>query len=1005
MITARRTRLVRVPDLHTFRRAIAELVAPADEPSQPTAPSPLVIVPTAGAGRQLERTLGPDRAATVLTRDELYDWLHARLPGAARRLSPLERDSLAQAAARQAAQALAVAGPADTGADGIWPVPEEEREGANDDPPRDDETRAAPFHLRPGLVSEMLRFYDQLRRQSQRLERFQELVEETLGGGAGDRGTDRLLSQTRLLRETFRAYERRAAQSGAWDEHTLRERLMQTPLVPALRHVIVTIADWIAEPDGLYVGDFDLLARMPGLERIDLVCTEQLLGSEFHERLHNWWPGIEEVNAVDLLRSQERQRPVLETPRDGTDQLWFTVRDREEELLAVAQHIKASRRGAASVHAAPYERTAIVFKRPLPYLYLAAATLGAAGIPYEAADALPLAGEPFVATIDLVIAAAESAFARDTLIALLRSPHWQAAQPEPSPDAVRALDVALRERAYIGELARLEALATGWPDETSKPALDAALSVARALAPLLEPAAASVQLRRVIAVVQERLRPLADDDPCARREAGARAVTLNLLNDLADAHQAHHDPVWTVRDVGGSIRRWIEEHTFADADARAGVQLLDDRAVRYGSFDDMTIVGLVETDWPERQARNIFYPSGLLQALGWPSEHSRRRAADARFLDLLTSATRRVAVSTITLDDEAVVMRSMQLDEIPRARLTTSPTADQPARILPDDALSMEPINLDVIDPPARDWAELRVRRPAVTDPRYHGTVGPRAPQPWSVSALESYLACPFKFFAQHVLRLEDEPEDSDVMNPRQQGLFVHTVFEVFFSTWRRSGHGAITPQNLDAARAVFTAVVEDQLGALPEAEAGLERTRLLGSSAAAGLGEAVMRMEAERPVRVVERLLEHRLDGPVTIETAAGPRVIALRGKADRIDLLEDGTFRLVDYKLGWPPQRSRALQLPIYAIAARQRLQDEQGKTWQLGEAVYLAFKGPKRVVPLFGQQSDRDTVLGDAQQRVADTLDAIERGEFPPRPEDVFLCEHCGYASVCRKDYVDG
>ena len=110
----------------------------------------------------------------------------------------------------------------------------------------------------------------------------------------------------------------------------------------------------------------------------------------------------------------------------------------------------------------------------------------------------------------------------------------------------------------------------------------------------------------------------------------------------------------------------------------------------------------------------------------------------------------------------------------------------------------------------------------------------------------------------------------------------------------------------------------------LPEAEAGLERTRLLGSSAAAGLGEAVLRMEAERPVAVVERLLEHRLKRGrlFAIASASGERRLELRGKADRLDLLEDGTFRLIDYKLGWPPDRSRALQLPIYGVCAEQRL-----------------------------------------------------------------------------------
>ena len=145
----------------------------------------------------------------------------------------------------------------------------------------------------------------------------------------------------------------------------------------------------------------------------------------------------------------------------------------------------------------------------------------------------------------------------------------------------------------------------------------------------------------------------------------------------------------------------------------------------------------------------------------------------------------------------------------------------------------------------------------------------------------------------------------------------LHDVFEAFFARWQKAGRGAITPGNLDDARTMFTAAVDDILEGLPDAEAGLERTRLLGSSAAAGLGEAVLRMEAERPVAVVERLLEHRLDGAFSIATASGPRLIPIRGKADRLDPLEDGTFRLSDYKPGWPPDRGRALRCRSMASA----------------------------------------------------------------------------------------
>jgi RecB family exonuclease len=161
--------------------------------------------------------------------------------------------------------------------------------------------------------------------------------------------------------------------------------------------------------------------------------------------------------------------------------------------------------------------------------------------------------------------------------------------------------------------------------------------------------------------------------------------------------------------------------------------------------------------------------------------------------------------------------------------------------------------------------------------------------------------------------------------------------------------------------------------------------------------------MEAERPVPVVGRLLEHGLRGAFTFTSTDGPRTIALAGKVDRLDLLEDGTFRLIDYKLGWPPNRLRALQLPVYGLCAEQRLAPHRGRAWTLGEAVYLAFKGPRRVVPLFTSSGDRARVLAEAQQRLVDTVDAIGRGEFPPRPDDVYRCETCRFAAVCRKDYV--
>jgi ATP-dependent helicase/nuclease subunit B len=959
VITPRRTRLVRVPDLRAARATILQLATASAPVAAPD--DVLVVVPSRGAARQLG---GP---AIGVTRDELYDRFHARLSEAPRRLSPLERGVMAQASARAVAHT----------------------------------TKSTPFRLRPGLIAEMLRFYDQLRRQSQQVDRFETLILEALGGDDIDSGARRMRDQTVFLAAAFREYERRVRASGACDEHTLRERLVAERAAQPIRHVVVATADWIAEPEGLFIADFDLLSRVPALESIDLVVTETVLRSGFHERVHGWWPGIEEITADEGSSA----RPMLVTrPGADADELWWTHRDREEELVAVARRLQSDRRAGEHV---PLDRVGVVFKTPLPYLYLAPAVFGSAAIPFRTFDTFPLAAEPTASSIDLVLELVSSGFTRDAIVALLRSPHLkcEADSEGAAASATSALDRFLSDARYLGDPTRLDALAERCPTQAA-PALRIATAIARELAPLSDPAPASRHLRTLLGFWEAHLRPLSDHSPFAERDGRARAAISVTIRALADVHEAHDDPDWTIDDLALAVRGSVEEQTFEIHRPDAGIHLLDDKAARFGDFDDVTIVGLVEPDWPERPRRNIFYPPALLKSLGWPSERDRRAAADAYFLDLAAAASRRTVLSTFTLDDDALVSRSMQLDEIHRARLSTSvQSVDALARVFEDEALSIDPVALAPLDADARAWAELRLARTSAEDSSFHGTVGTdaRPARPWSVSALETYLGCPFRFFARHVLALEEEPEDEEIMDPRRQGEFVHDVFEEFFDAWTQTGHGAITSANIDEARQLFGEVVDRAVQQLPPAEAALERTRLLGSPAAAGLGEAVMRMEAERAAPVTARLLEHRLEGTFTIATANGDRAVRLKGKADRVDLLADGTFRLIDYKLGWPPDRRLALQLPIYAICAEQQLAARRGGPWTLGEAAYIAFKGPRRIVPLFKNAEERDEVLTAARERLVATVDKIAAGEFPPTPDDVYRCETCSYAGVCRKDYV--
>jgi ATP-dependent helicase/nuclease subunit B len=317
--------------------------------------------------------------------------------------------------------------------------------------------------------------------------------------------------------------------------------------------------------------------------------------------------------------------------------------------------------------------------------------------------------------------------------------------------------------------------------------------------------------------------------------------------------------------------------------------------------------------------------------------------------------------------------------------------------------MGLSPTSLAHLQDDVRGYAEWRLEARAAIAGR-PGSTQPVAGRAFSLSALERYQDCPFKFFASEVLELDEAPEDGSTLTPRARGRFIHELFERFFAEWDARAGGAITSDRLETAREIFASVAEPLLARLPEVDAALERTRLFGSAIAVGLVDVVLGLEATHPIEVVERWLEYRLEGEFTLG-APGGRPVALRGVADRIDLMQGRRLRVVDYKSGSAPNPKRALQVPIYALCAQERLSERDGAPWTVDEATYVAFTGKRTVVPVVRSGgADAARALAEARERVQTVLSGIGAGEFPPRPHDDMICRWCAYSTVCRKDYVD-
>lgn len=991
MITPRRTRLLRSPDLAGFRARLVECARGLD-PLR--AAHTFVLVPTRAAGEQLRRTiedrlLAATGTACVLpligTRADLYDTLSIRLRDLPRVLTGFEREVMLGAAARDAEDA--------------------------DLPP--------PFHLRPALLAEMLALYDQVRRQGRTVDDFERLVTTELEAAAElDRGASQLLEQTRFVVAAFRGYESRLADGELKDEHLVRDAVLASAAERPLRHIVIAVGDRLSDPEGLWPADIAMLTAVAGLETIDVVATDALLSAGYLDRLRLAFVGIEEVAGdgpspaptlvVPDPRKPDLSAEAVSAKAEGLPPpLVFEYRDREDELEGVARRLKASRREARRT---ALHRHALVVARPLPYLYLARDVFGGAGIPFETLDTLPLAAEPYAAALDLVIEFVASEFTRGASTALLRSPHFRFTidGEEVTGEAILQADMALAEGRYLGGFDRLARIAGA---DDALPAVRAAHAAASVLVRLEENHPLVDHIDRLVTFLHTYDRPPADDAPERDRRQRVQAAVLGALTGLADAYR-RHDPSasGTVEDLGPAIRRWLGAQTFAGRTGEAGVQIVDAQSARFGDFDDVQLMGLVDGEWPERPRRNIFYPQSLLAQLE-PTrpeqvevhrERDMLRAGRAAFRDLIGLANTRTLVSTFSLEADAVVEPSVLVDDIASFGLATETSIVDPSvRVFTHEALSLVPQVIDVLPAAAAAWARARIAAINRRSSRFHGEAGPWDMPRVSVSRLETYLKCPFQFYAKNVLRLDEEPEDEITRSPLERGRFLHELFETFFHEWQQRGHGRITPDNIGEARELFTEVCEPALKSLGPAEAGLERAHLLGSAVAPGIADRVFAMEAERTTDIRRRLMEYDLDGAFTFQAEDGTtRSVRLRAKIDRVDLLDDGSFRLIDYKTSYVMDRKLALQLPIYSACVRDRLSMQEGRDVPPSEALYLSFEGQKSVVPLEARGKTLDALVTEAGHRLTSALDDIAAGHYPPRPHQKSLCKMCAYVTVCRE-----
>jgi ATP-dependent helicase/DNAse subunit B len=307
----------------------------------------------------------------------------------------------------------------------------------------------------------------------------------------------------------------------------------------------------------------------------------------------------------------------------------------------------------------------------------------------------------------------------------------------------------------------------------------------------------------------------------------------------------------------------------------------------------------------------------------------------------------------------------------------------------------------------------------------------------FSASELSLYGKCPFKFFAEKVLKLEPRGEAALDLTALDAGSLLHEALRRFFERHRGERLSeldriALKRELGDVADAVF----DEHEHVVPP------------------LNHQVWKIDRQTRKLLLEQVLDYELDveektrardvKPAYFELAFGMKggavdphstdrrlelqrgsgdqteIARIRGQIDRVDSARDGTAIAYDYKLSKGASlddmiEGRALQLHIYLAALEQLFlpgseiagggyYTMRGGAARRNQGLYRKdfgdYTGVGNRTASTVSDSEWRAIRAEMEARVWEFIEGMRAGKLvvdPSAPEAT--CPHCDYSAVCR------
>lgn len=332
--------------------------------------------------------------------------------------------------------------------------------------------------------------------------------------------------------------------------------------------------------------------------------------------------------------------------------------------------------------------------------------------------------------------------------------------------------------------------------------------------------------------------------------------------------------------------------------------------------------------------------------------------------------------------------------------------------------------------PPAREAQLPQARRGALSSLELGAFVrtvheeGRGAVPVLSPSAIEAYLGCPYRWFLERRVRLEELDE---TFGPREFGTFAHEVFAAFFDVLAARGTTLFDAAAWQASEALF----DETFDRVFAAQLDRVGSRLAPASLAERLEVDALREQLRgslaRQAQLPSGFAVVAHEVPIVPEDGIDYAGARLNGRVDRIDASEAARrFVVLDYKgkaaghaagfaedddaaaLSLPPK----VQALIYAQALRSRFDG-----FACAGALYLGYRAKSDRdfaegsfdpaaydVSAFTKKSSRvemnfDRFLDAVEEAVTPSIAALMRGEIAPAPSSKSACAYCP-AAYCER-----